>query len=92
VTRLLFWIAIAILVVMAVRSKLRAAFGPQGDTPGAPVPNAGPAPGAARAPAQVVDASERMACCAGCGMHFPSSEAVAVAGREYCCAAHAPRA
>ena len=69
-SRLLFWIAIAILVVMAVRSKLRSLM--DDGQPAAPV-------------AEV----ERMACCAGCGLHFPASEAVVADGREYCSAAHA---
>jgi uncharacterized protein len=89
-TRLLFWIALVILVVMAVRSKLRAVIAPR-----APVP--GPQPGGPGGPAmqpqpqrqRVQDGSERMSCCAQCGVYFPASEAVSAGGREYCCAAHA---
>lgn len=93
-TRLLFWIALIILVVMAVRSKLRAFIAPR-----SPVPGPGPQPGpqSASYPGQaaqterqrVPDQSERMSCCAQCGIYFPSSEAVSAGGREYCCAAHA---
>jgi uncharacterized protein len=78
-TRLLFWIALVILVVMAVRSKLRAVIAPRAQDPAPP-----PAP-----PRRVPDQSERMSCCARCGIYFPASEAVAAGGRDYCCAAHA---
>ena len=90
-TRLLFWIALVILVVAAVRSKLRAALARA----------QGPAEGSAAGPAQaqagndgtawrrVQDESEAMACCAHCGIYFPSSEAVRAGGRDYCSPAHA---
>jgi uncharacterized protein len=84
-TRLLFWIALVILVVMAVRSKLRAALArAQG-------PAAGPTPAGADATAwsRVEDKSEPMLCCARCGVYFPSSEAVRADGRDYCSPAHA---
>jgi uncharacterized protein len=89
-TRLLFWIALVILVVMAVRSKLRAAMArAQG-------PSAGPAPasagGDAKAWSRVEDKAEPMACCAHCGIYFPSSEAVRADGRDYCGTAHAREA
>jgi uncharacterized protein len=81
-TRLLFWIAFIVLVVMALRSKFREA---------APRPPArrgqGPAP-AAPQPAQAAEA-EAMACCAHCGMYFPASESVRADGRDYCSPAHA---
>jgi uncharacterized protein len=87
-TRLLFWIALIILVVMAVRNKLRGVLAPR-----EPGPQAGPQPNAqARTRARVRDESERMSCCAQCGVYFPSSEAVGAGGREYCCAAHAHQA
>lgn len=88
-TRLLFWIALIILVVMAVRNKLRGVLEPRepGAHAGGPVPG-----GQARARARVRDESERMSCCAQCGLYFPSSEAVTAGGREYCCAAHAHQA
>ena len=73
-SRLLFWLALAILIVMAIRSKLRASAKP---------PRAGrrePEPGPA--------AVESMACCAHCGVHFPASEAVRADGLEYCSPAH----
>ncbi|MBW8901009.1 MAG: hypothetical protein JF619_23460 [Massilia sp.] len=84
-TRLLFWIALVILVVAAVRSKLRAAIArAQG-------PAEEPAPAAAgngAAPRRVQDESEAMTCCAHCGIYFPSSEAVRAGGRDYCSPAH----
>jgi uncharacterized protein len=73
-SRLLFWIALAILVVMAIRSKLRE-HAPK-------TPAAG-----RRAPAPGID-SEKMACCAHCGVYFPASEAVRADGRDYCSPAH----
>ena len=87
-TRLLFWIALIILVVMAVRNKLRGVLEPR-----EPGPQVGPHPAAqGHARARVRDESERMSCCAQCGLYFPSSEAVSAGGREYCCAAHAHQA
>jgi uncharacterized protein len=90
-TRLLFWIALVILVVAAVRSKLRAAIArAQGPAEG---PSAGPAQAEAgndgTARPRVQDESEAMACCAHCGIYFPSSEAVRAGGRDYCSPAHA---
>jgi uncharacterized protein len=73
-TRLLFWIALAVLVIMAIRHKLRAAAArPQ-------------APQRPSAPVQLP--SEPMASCAHCGIYFPASEAVVADGRAYCCPAH----
>lgn len=88
-TRLLFWIALVILVVAAVRSKLRAAIvRAQGPAAG-PAP-ASPSGGAdAMARGRVEDKSEAMLCCAHCGIYFPSSEAVRAGGRDYCSPAHA---
>jgi uncharacterized protein len=84
-TRLLFWIALIILVVMAVRSKLRAAMArAQG-----PAAGMGPGPTQAAGAQRVADASERMTNCAHCGIYFPVSEAVTAGGREYCSPAHA---
>jgi uncharacterized protein len=74
-SRLLFWLALAVLVVFAIRSKLRSS-GMKG--PGARRSNHLPREGA----------SEPMACCAHCGVYFPASEAVHADGRDYCCPAH----
>lgn len=89
-TRLLFWIALVILVVAAVRSKLRAVLARAQESTG-PVPGSAHSSGASGDPVwrQVEDKSEPMACCARCGIYFPSSEAVRAGGREYCSPAHA---
>lgn len=83
-TRLLFWIALVILVIAAIRSKLRKMSGPpNGPLGGQPAPRQPqrPEPGA----------TEKMLQCAQCGVHFPASENVPANGRDYCCAAHAPQ-
>ena len=74
-TRLLFWIALAILVVAAIRSKLRA-LAPK--DPG-PQQRRGPAP---------EGQAEAMTSCAHCGLYFPASEAVRADGLDYCSPAH----
>ena len=73
-SRLLFWIALAVLVVMAVRSKLRGM--------------GAPAPGAAARPDPALGKGEAMACCAHCHVYFPASEAVRADGLDYCSPAH----
>lgn len=72
-SRLLFWLALAILVVMAIRSKLRAS----GIKP----------PAAGRAMPREAEA-ETMTSCAHCGVYFPASEAVRADGLDYCSPAH----
>jgi uncharacterized protein len=84
-SRLLFWIGLIVLLVMAVRSKLREAAGPRQGARRASQPSPAPTPAAAQT------APERMACCAHCGLHFPASESVRAGGRDYCCPAHAPK-
>ncbi|HJV02510.1 MAG TPA: PP0621 family protein [Burkholderiaceae bacterium] len=88
-SRLLFWLALAFLVLFAIRSKLRELQG--GQRPRTPHdqrpperPAARPA-GRGRASADV----ETMLCCAHCGIYYPASETVQAGGRDYCCAAHA---
>jgi uncharacterized protein len=94
-TRLLFWIALVILVVAAIRSKLRAAMTRAQQGP-AVNPASGPAPASAggntRAWSRVEDQSETMLSCAHCGIYFPASEAVRADGRDYCGTAHAREA
>jgi uncharacterized protein len=75
-SRLLFWIALAVLVVMAVRSKLRE------------IAHKGASPAAGRRPEPAAADSERMTSCAHCGLYFPAAEAVSADGRDYCCPAH----
>jgi uncharacterized protein len=75
-SRLLFWLALAVLVVMAIRSKLRGSgFKP---------------PHASRQskPTQQPPAVESMTSCAHCGLYFPASEAIRADGLDYCCPAH----
>ena len=89
-TRLLFWIALIILVVWAVRSKIRAAMARAQANGAAAAQQAGQQAGAsAGAWQRVEDHSERMCNCAQCGIYFPASEAVQAGGREYCSPAHA---
>jgi uncharacterized protein len=84
-SRLLFWIGLFILIVMAVRSKLREAA-----SRSSPARRAGgPAPSAHRPGPEPRAESEPMACCAHCGMYFPASEAVRADGHDYCSPAHA---
>jgi uncharacterized protein len=73
--RALFWIALIILVVMAVRAKIRSL------TP----KDQGPAPRSGRPPEVE---GEAMACCAHCHIYFPASEAVRADGLDYCSTAH----
>lgn len=76
-SRLLFWIGLAFLVILAIRSKLRSA-GLGGGTPAARTQ------GAERQPGQI----ESMACCAHCHVYFPVSEALQADGQVYCSPAH----
>lgn len=75
-TRILFWIGLIVLVIMAVRSKLRAAI-KRGETP----------PPAQR-PAAHGHEIESMTRCAHCGVYFPASEAVHADGLDYCSPGH----
>jgi uncharacterized protein len=86
-SRLLFWIALACLVVAAIRSKLRQAAR-RHEQMNQPERHEQirPQPGRAEAQAQ----AETMLCCAHCGVYFPASENVPAGGRDYCSAAHAP--
>ncbi|HEY0489897.1 MAG TPA: PP0621 family protein [Telluria sp.] len=72
-TRILFWIALIVLIVMAVRAKIRAM-----------TPKDLGAQRRGAEPPQV----ESMTQCAHCGLHFPASEAVRADGLDYCSPAH----
>ncbi|HAT30802.1 MAG TPA: hypothetical protein DCW29_08115 [Janthinobacterium sp.] len=74
-TRILFWLALAFLVLMALRSKVKDIVQP------------GPTARPAAPPAEVE--AEAMLCCVHCGVHYPASETVSAKGRDYCSAAHA---
>ena len=95
-SRLLFWVALACLVVAAIRSKLRqAAKRHQQMNQPDPHEQIHPQPTraesmAARSRAQATANAETMLCCAHCGVYFPASENVPAGGRDYCSAAHAP--
>ena len=73
--RILFWIALLILVVMAVRAKLK------GSGARFQVPPRQP-------PQEPVAQIETMTQCAHCGLHFPASEAVQADGLDYCSPGH----
>ena len=76
-TRLLFWLALAFLVIYAVRKKLRAASAPP------------PQSGAARPGPAARERVETMLPCTRCGMHVPHSEAVLnSAGLAFCSEEH----
>lgn len=72
--KMLFWITLGVLVVMALRSKVRSV-------------TREPQPGA-RQPDKALAEGEAMACCAHCHVYFPVSEAVRADGQDYCSAAH----
>ncbi|SHG35949.1 PP0621 family protein [Massilia sp. CF038] len=78
--RLLFWIALGILVVFAIRSKLRGSL-PRQSGPGAPRDVQGEGEGEG-------GQGERMVSCAHCHLYFPASEAVRADGLDYCSPAH----
>lgn len=81
-TRILFWLALAFLVLMALRSKFKS-VPPPGRHPG---PGAGSGP--LRKPA-APQAAEAMLACAHCGIYYPASETVQAKGHDYCSDAHA---
>jgi uncharacterized protein len=72
--KLLFWIALGVLVAMALRSKLKGAVRDQ-------------RPAAGHPPRPLAE-GEAMACCAHCHVYFPVSEAVRADGLDYCSPAH----
>ena len=74
--RILFWLGVLVLVVLAVRSKLRSL------APKDPPPSAAPGGGGSAIE------GEAMTSCAHCHMYFPASEAVRADGLEYCSPAH----
>jgi uncharacterized protein len=82
-TRVLFWLALALLIYFAFRSKQKQAQR-----------RAEQAMQRQRAAQQQQQqqqvASEAMLCCAHCGVYFPASENVPAGGRDYCSPAHAP--
>lgn len=77
--RMLFWIALALLVYFVVRSKWRALRHRQQQEQQEQ----------ARRQTEALESGEPMASCAHCHMYFPASEAVHAEGLEYCSSAHA---
>ncbi|MYM37558.1 hypothetical protein GTP38_24840 [Duganella sp. FT94W] len=96
-TKFLMWLALAALVIFAIRSKIRQAqkryqdqFRQQQQAAAQPQPQPQPQPGyKARAAAQAANDAEVMLQCAHCGVFYPASETVQTNGRDYCSAAHA---
>jgi uncharacterized protein len=80
-TRILFWLALAFLVVAAIRAKLK------GESR-----HPKPQPPVRRSAPKEAGETEPMLQCAHCGVHYPASENVPAGGRNYCSAAHAPAA
>jgi uncharacterized protein len=76
-SRVLFWILLVGLVVMAVRAKLKGLAARQ-------------QPPLQQQPRrqQPVAEIETMTQCAHCGIHFPASEAVHADGHDYCSPGH----
>jgi len=73
-TRLLFWILIALCALVAVRLAVRHKSGPSHR------------PVTAR-PAQ--KSAEAMVACAHCGVYLPRSDALVLHGQTWCCREHA---
>lgn len=88
--RLLFWIALLVLVIAAIRSKIRTKLREMTPPPGHPgtgFPGAGfPGAGPQAQPMRELGATIE---CAHCHVYFPESEAVSAGGRAYCSAEHA---
>ena len=70
--RIVLWVVLALLVVLAVRSKLRGMTHQPGP----------------EAPGRALGEGEPMACCAHCHGYFPASESVRADGLDYCSPAH----
>jgi len=75
-SRIVFWILLIGIVVLAVRAKFKAIV--KDRQPAQPPPRR-------QAPTAEI---ESMTQCAHCGLHFPSSEAVHADGRDYCSPGH----
>lgn len=79
-TRVLFWVALALLVYFAIRSKIKQSQRRQQPPPQPPPSST----------MKQVAPPEAMLCCAQCGVYYPASENVPAGGRDYCSPAHAP--
>ena len=76
-SRILFWILLVGLVVMALRAKLKGLGGRRQPPPHREPPREAP-----------LGQIETMTQCAHCGIHFPASEAVHADGHDYCSPGH----
>jgi uncharacterized protein len=76
-SRIVFWVALFILIGFALRAKLRSAARRAEERMAPP-----------RASASPTVAIEDMTRCAHCGLHFPASEAVRADGLDYCSPGH----
>jgi uncharacterized protein len=90
-SRIIFWLALVFLVIFAVRSKIREAQKRGQQQFRQPPPEQPSSQGAykARSAEKAVADAETMLQCAHCGVYYPASENVQVAGRDYCSPAHA---
>lgn len=90
-TRILFWLALAFLVLMAIRSKLKGLQQQQQQRRQQAAPRSGASAGQQQASGrtQQLPDSEVMLCCAHCGVYYPASETVQAKGHDYCSHAHA---
>lgn len=76
-SRVIFWLLLIGLVVLAIRAKLKGL-----DARRQPPPHQAPP---RQAPVAEI---ETMTQCAHCGIHFPASEAVHADGHDYCSPGH----
>lgn len=75
--KLVFWLALIVLVVLALRSKARAAQ-----------VRADRAARERREAAHAQAEAQTMVSCAQCGLYIPAPEAVSAGGADYCCEQH----
>ncbi len=79
--RLLFWLGLVILVILALKKKVQPPANRTGNPEYPPKPeNTG---------SQDAASAENMVCCAHCQIYLPASEAVQRAGQVYCSQEHA---
>lgn len=76
--RLLFWLALVVLVIFALRKKGQRLSQSEAPLSTKSSDQNGP--------------SETMVCCERCQVYIPSSEAVHRGSKVYCCVAHADQA
>lgn len=76
-SRVIFWLLLIGLVVLAIRAKLKGLGARRQPPPHQAPPRQAP-----------VAEIETMTQCAHCGIHFPASEAVHADGHDYCSPGH----